>query len=93
MDTANSVIITYVKQFEIQSSFDRNIIILTTSQSLLNTFKRNIKHVFRWKSLCPACSQAHLRKNLEIIFITLYKPSVNDKKYFDRLMSYENCIA
>ena len=50
--------------------------------------KRNIDHVFNWKILCPASSQKHLMKNLEAIFIALYKPSLNDKRSFDRLMLF-----
>ena len=46
--------------------------------------KRNIDHVFKQKILCPAPSQKQLRKNLEAIFIALYKPSLTDQKYFDR---------
>ena len=44
-------------------------------------FKRNIDHVFNGRfyeedSCIP--SQKHLRKNLQAIFIALYKPSLND---------------
>ena len=52
--------------------------------------KRNIEHVFNWKILCPAPSQKHLRKNLEWIFIALYKPSLNDQKSFVRLMLFRS---
>ena len=52
--------------------------------------KRNIDHVFNWKILCQASSQKHLRKNLEAIFIALYKPSLNYQKSFDRLMLFRN---
>ena len=52
--------------------------------------KRNIDHVFNWKILCPAPSPKHLRKNLEAIFIALYKPSLNDQKSFDRLIFFRN---
>ena len=55
--------------------------------------KRNIDHVFNWKILCPAPSQKHLRKNLEAIFIALYKPSLSDQKSFDRLMLFRNSIT
>ena len=48
--------------------------------------KRNIAHVFKWKILCPATSQKHLRKNLQVIFIALCKPLLNDQKSFDRLL-------
>ena len=52
--------------------------------------KRNIEHIFKWKISCPALSQKHLRKNLKAIFIALYKPLLNDKRYFDRLMLFRN---
>ena len=55
--------------------------------------KRNIDHVFNWKILCPAPSQKYFRKNLEAIFIALYKPSLNDQKSFDRLMLFRNGIT
>ena len=55
--------------------------------------KRNIDHVFKWKILCPAPSQKHLRKNLEAIFIALYKPSLNDQQYFDRPILFRNGIT
>ena len=55
--------------------------------------KRNIDHVFNWNILCPAPSQKHLRKNLEAIFIALYKPSLSDQKSFDRLMLFRNSIT
>ena len=55
--------------------------------------KRNIDHLLKWKILCLAPSQKHLRKNLEAIFIALYKPSLNDQKSFDRLMLFRNCIT
>ena len=40
--------------------------------------KRNIEHVIKWKILYPAPLQKHLRKNLEAIFNTLYKPSLSN---------------
>ena len=49
--------------------------------------KRNIEHVFKWKLSCPAPSQRHLRKNLERIFIALYKP-LNNQTSLDRLMLF-----
>ena len=55
--------------------------------------KRNIKHVYKWKILWPAPSQKQLRKNLEAIFIALYKSSLNDQKSFDRLMLFRNVIT
>ena len=48
--------------------------------------KINIDHVFSWKILYPGQSQKHIRKNLEAIFIALYKSSLIDQKSFDRLM-------
>ena len=60
---------------------------------LAEHIKRNIDHVFNWKILCLAPSQKHLRKNLEAIFIALYKPSLNDQKSFDRLMLFRNGIT
>ena len=43
--------------------------------------KINADHVFNWKILCPGPSQKHLKKNLEAIFIALYKPSLSDQCY------------
>ena len=60
---------------------------------LAEHIKRNIDHVFNWKILCPAPSQKHLRKNLEAIFIALYKLSLNDQKSFDRLILFDNLIV
>ena len=60
---------------------------------LAEHIKRNINHVFNWKILCPAPSQKHLQKNLEAIFIALYKPSQNNKKSFERLMLFRNVIT
>ena len=65
----------------------------TITTDLHIDIKRNIKHVFKWKILCPGPSQKHLRKNLEAIFIALYKPSLNDEKPFDRLMLFRNGIT
>ena len=42
---------------------------------------------------CPASSQKHLRKNIEAIFIALYKLSLNDQKSFDKLMLFRNGIT
>ena len=70
----------------------RNIIIPHKSEPAEH-IKRNIDHVFNWKILCPAPSPKHLRKNLEAIFIALYKPSQNDQKSFDRLMLFRNGIT
>ena len=50
--------------------------------------KRNIEHVFKWKMLCSETQ----RKNLEVIFIALYKPSLNDQKSFDRIMLFGNKV-
>ena len=60
---------------------------------LAEHIKKNIDHIFNWKILCLAPSQKHLRKNLEAIFIALYKPSLNDQKSFDRLMLFRNGIT
>ena len=60
---------------------------------LAEHIKRNIDHVFNWKISCPDPSQKHLRKNLEAIFIAFYKPSVNNRKSFDRLMLFRNGIT
>ena len=46
-------------------------------------FKRNIDHVFNgrfYEEDSCILSQKHLRKNLQAIFIALYKPSLNDQK-------------
>ena len=48
--------------------------------------KRNTDHVFKWKILCTAPSQKHLRKNLEAISIALCQPSLSDQKSFDRML-------
>ena len=55
--------------------------------------RKNIDHVFNWKISYPALSQKHLRKNLEVIFIALYKPSLNNQKFFDRIMLFRNAIT
>ena len=55
--------------------------------------KRKIDHLFNWKILCPAPSQKHLRRNLEGIFIALYKSLLSDQKYFDRLLLFRNGIT
>ena len=55
--------------------------------------RRNIDHAFTWKIVCTPSSQEYLRKNLEAIFIALYKPSLNDQKSFDRLMLFKNGIT
>ena len=55
--------------------------------------KGNVDHVFNWKILCPAHSKKHLRKDLEGIFIALYKPSLNDQNSFDRLMLFRNAFS
>ena len=41
----------------------------------------------------PAPSHKYLKKNLEAIFIALYKPSLNDQKSFDTLMLFRNGIT
>ena len=33
--------------------------------------KRKIENVFKWKILCPAPSQKHLKENLQGVFIAL----------------------
>ena len=53
----------------------------------------NIEHTFAWKVLCHAPLEGHLRKNLEAIYIALFRPSLNDQKYFDRLMLFRNGIT
>ena len=82
MDNMNSVeIITQVKQYEIHSPVGQNIIILTTSQNLLNILKGIMP---------PPPSKKHLTKNLEAISVALYKPSLSNQKSFDRLMLFRN---
>ena len=83
----NSVeIITQVKQYEIHSPVGQNIIILTTSQNLLNILKAFMPPP-------PPPSKKHLRKNLEAISIALYKPSLSNQKSFDRLTLFRNGIT
>ena len=60
---------------------------------LAEHIKRNIDHVFNWKISCPASSQKHFKKNLEAIFIALYKPLLNDQKSFDRIMLFRSDIT
>ena len=83
METKKSAeIITKVEQYEItvtRWSEHNNCDYKSEPAELI---KRNIEHVFKWKMLCPETQ----RKNLEAIFIALYKPSLNDQKSFDRLM-------
>ena len=55
--------------------------------------KRDIDHVLNWIALCAAPSKKHLRKNFQVIFIALYKPSLNDQKSFDRLILFRNGVT
>ena len=55
--------------------------------------KRNIDHIFQWKIICSAPVERHLRKNLEAIYISLYKPSLNNQKSFERLILFKNGIT
>ena len=76
-----------MKQHKIKSLVGRNIIILTTSQNLLNTLKEALNMYTNGRFY------DQLKKNIEAIFIALYKPSLNNQKSFDRLMLFRNGIT
>ena len=91
MENVNTAeIITQEKQYESQESLDGW---KAEQAEPAEHTRRNIDHAFNWKIVYTPSSQEYLRKNLEAIFIALYKPSLNDQKSFDRLMLFKNGIT
>ena len=55
--------------------------------------KNHIEHLFDWSILCNAPSNNQIRKNLEALFISIMKASLNEQTNFDNLTLSRNCIA
>jgi len=54
---------------------------------------KNIDHTFTWKILCQAPKRFNIRKNLEAIYISILKSSLNEQKDFERLILFKNGIT
>ena len=55
--------------------------------------KNHIGHLFDWSILCNTPSISQIRKNLELFFIGIMKPSLNEQTNFDRLTLFRNGIT
>ena len=51
------------------------------------------EHEFEWSMLCDAPINEYLRKNLEMLFIRVFKPSLNEQTNFERLILFVNGIT
>ena len=55
--------------------------------------QNNVEHKFDWKTLCQAPKNKRIRKNLEAIYISLLRPSLNEQNDFNRLTLFRNGIT
>ena len=55
--------------------------------------RSNINHYFTWAVISDAPKKAKTRKNLEVSYIALWKPDLNEQKDFERLVLYRNGIT
>ena len=65
----------------------------TKDSELARHLNKHITHAFTWKILCHASKKTDILKNLEAMFITLLKPSLNEQKNFECLILFRNGIT
>ena len=62
----------------------------TKSSEQSKHLRSNIDHYFTWAVISNALKNAKTRKNLEALFIALWKPDLNEQKDFERLVLFRN---
>ena len=55
--------------------------------------RSNINHYFTWAVISNAPKNAKTKKNLEASYIDLWKPNLNEQKYFERLVLFRNGVT
>ena len=65
----------------------------TKSSEPSKHFRSNINHCFTWAVISNAAKNAKTRKNLEASYIALWEPNLNEKKDFERLVSFRNGVT
>ena len=53
----------------------------------------DVEHEFEWSILGNAPIKEDLRKSLEALFISVFKPSLNEQTNFERLIIFVNSIV
>lgn len=54
---------------------------------------KNVDHIITWPIVAPAPKKRSIRKNLEALFNSQLKPSLNEPKEFDSLILFNNGIT
>ena len=65
----------------------------TKSSEPLKHLQSNINYYFTWAVISNAPKNAKTRKNLEALYIALWKPDLNEQKDFERLVSFRNGVT
>ena len=56
------------------------------AQNMIIQLKILINYIFTWNTLCHTFKKTDIRKDLEVTFIVLLKPSLSEKKKFEPLI-------
>ena len=83
--------VTLVKPSVMRKLDEMNIIIQSSEPS--KHFRSNISHYFTWAIISNAAKTAKTRKNLEVSYIALWKPNLNEQKDFERLVLFRNGVT
>ena len=62
----------------------------TKSSEVSKYLRSNINHYFTWAVISDAPKNAKNRNNLEVSYIALWKPNLNEEKDFERLVLFRN---
>ena len=65
----------------------------TKSSEPLKNLQNNINHCFTWTVISNTPKNAKTRENLEVSYITLWKPDPNEEKDFERLVLFRNGVT
>ena len=66
---------------------------LTKNSSLSKHLQNNINHCFTWTNISNVPKNSKTRKNLEISYIFLWKPDLNEQKDFQRLVLFRSAVT
>ena len=65
----------------------------TTSSEPSKHLQSNINHCFKWTVISNAPKNTKTRKSLEVSYIGLWKPDLNNQKDFERLVLFRNGVT
>ena len=65
----------------------------TKSSEPLKNLQNNINHCFMWTVISNTPKNGKASENLEVSYIALWKPDLNEEKNFERLVLFRNGVT